>query len=325
MIHTKISLSEQVDSVTPWAQLLYTWAVPHGDDAGILPRRAKVLKAKVFPLKELTSDEVEALIKALIDVKLFQQVEIDGVEYLWIVNFWKHQTLQKDRNPKVVFEYNAHDIPDTSGMPSKERYKTLKDTYRANWALIEEVVDGFQVDSKEKKKPPVSRAPTKPKKPKVPKQKKETSDHVGVKDINDLKELSAHFDKDYSKIRPEVWKTWNEYCAEKGKTGKKRPLTTIKFQLARLLKSKNHAKMVSYTIENGWEGLYDPEDKKSTTGDSTGSMNGGQMSDRERRIRKREQAEKDERIRAENAKNNEGLRKIEEMKAKVLSGKTLGD
>ena len=102
MIHKKISLSEVVEDMTLEAQLLFTWSIPHADDVGVLPRSAKTLKGLVFPLKDLTSDDVEKLIQECLKGGLYTEFEHEGKPYLLIKNFSDHQILRRDRQPMTV-------------------------------------------------------------------------------------------------------------------------------------------------------------------------------------------------------------------------------
>lgn len=135
-VWAKISLSEQVDHLSAWGQLLYTWSIPHTDDIGVLPRQAKTLKGKVFPLKEqLTTPQVEAMIKEIIEVGLYTEVEIEGKKYLYVTNFAKHQTLKKDRNPSIIFPYKFEEL---TGNKSEN-----KQVYQRNWTSLTQLVSNW--------------------------------------------------------------------------------------------------------------------------------------------------------------------------------------
>lgn len=137
-IYKKIVLSEAVDSLSNWAQLLFTWSIPHADDVGLLPRSAKMVKGTVFPLKEnITIDQVEDMIQQCIKAGLYAEISIHDKDYLWIKNFQEHQTLKKDRQPNVLFKLDFE--------------KNAKDT----WAKLDAMVskwnpNGIQMDTEEK-------------------------------------------------------------------------------------------------------------------------------------------------------------------------------
>jgi|GEM_PF-2968087 len=129
MIDKKISVSEQIaDLQDSTVQLFFTWAIPQADDAGLLPRSARQLKAMIFPMKDdITPVMVEEIIKKLIGAKLCKEYEYNGIVYLQIINFYKFQTLKRDRMPQTLFQ-----LPD--------KIKKPKDA----WNHLETI--GFQLE-----------------------------------------------------------------------------------------------------------------------------------------------------------------------------------
>jgi hypothetical protein len=65
MLHKNISYSEQVNSLTDFEKILFTWAIPHLDDFGRIEGDAPVLKAKVMPMDKRTVKEFKAAIERL--------------------------------------------------------------------------------------------------------------------------------------------------------------------------------------------------------------------------------------------------------------------
>lgn len=102
MVNKAISLSERVDNLkTVEAKLFFTWAIPHSDDFGLLIISAKKLKAIVCPHLENTIDDVIGWIKDIVDQKLWAKVNFQEEEFYFIMNFFEHQTLRKDRPPQL--------------------------------------------------------------------------------------------------------------------------------------------------------------------------------------------------------------------------------
>ena len=102
MLDKKISVSEQVSNLSLEAQLLYTWAIPHADDVGLLPYSVKTLKGTVMPLSDITGDRFEQLVNELVNARLWAIYEYSGMTFYQILNFTKYQTLKKDRNPQTI-------------------------------------------------------------------------------------------------------------------------------------------------------------------------------------------------------------------------------
>ena len=74
------------------ARLLFIGSWNFADDHGNLPRNPKQLKAQIFPYDSL---DCEPLVQELLRHSLLQEYEVNGVNYLNIKNFLKHQKIDK--------------------------------------------------------------------------------------------------------------------------------------------------------------------------------------------------------------------------------------
>jgi len=137
MIDKKISVSEQVANLPIPAQLLFTWAIPHSDDIGLLPCSERTLKALVLPMIDMPLIEFSQLIAKIVEQGLWQVYEHNGEKFYRIVKFREHQTLKKDRQPQTILNIALSEKP-------KDSWKTLED-------LGFHMEDGgFQLDSEVK-------------------------------------------------------------------------------------------------------------------------------------------------------------------------------
>jgi DnaD/phage-associated family protein len=91
MISKSISISEQVNSMSEFAQLLFTWMIPHTDDWGILPGSAKVLKALVMPMSDRTEIDFDDAIQEINKNDLIWLYEVEGKRYIQFRKFEQHQ------------------------------------------------------------------------------------------------------------------------------------------------------------------------------------------------------------------------------------------
>ncbi|HYD35526.1 MAG TPA: hypothetical protein VD999_05640 [Vitreimonas sp.] len=115
MIDKKISVSEKVaDLKSDKAKLLYTWAIPHADDFGLLPGSARTIKAEVMPMEEITMEDIGFHLEDMVRVGLLKAVTIESKEYYYIVDFNKHQTLKKDRQPQTIVNIPLNKDPKKS-------------------------------------------------------------------------------------------------------------------------------------------------------------------------------------------------------------------
>lgn len=132
-LHKKISVSEQVSDMSIAAQLFYTWSIPHADDLGLLPNSVKTLRAKIVPMNGHYTDEIvsQCLSECIIN-GLYVEVVYENYKGYLIRNFYKHQTLKKDRNPQT-------DLP-----------IEWEKSAQKNWEKVEEIIkkwdNGFHVE-----------------------------------------------------------------------------------------------------------------------------------------------------------------------------------
>ncbi len=106
MIDKKISISEDVASLTLEAKLLFTWMIPHSDDVGLLPYSARSIKGLVVPMiDEFTTESVGIHLESIRKARLIEELEWFGDKFWRITNFSQHQTLKKDRKPFTIAKY----------------------------------------------------------------------------------------------------------------------------------------------------------------------------------------------------------------------------
>lgn len=109
MVSKDISLSEQVNGLSDRDALLFTWAILHADDYGVLRASPGRLKAEVAPLRAYSTTEVSAAISAWIDAGLVVCYECCGEEYMLFPTWEKHQEGLHRRTRKRAMPHPEHD------------------------------------------------------------------------------------------------------------------------------------------------------------------------------------------------------------------------
>lgn len=142
MLDKKISVSEQVSNMPVEAQLLFTWAIPHADDVGFLPRSHKTLKAMVLPMMNLTPEEFDRLVVCIVEQELWKEVKYGSDKFYHMSKFREHQTLKKDRQPQTLLQMTFHKDP-------KESWTALEDILEGLGIHLED--NGFQLDTEVKR------------------------------------------------------------------------------------------------------------------------------------------------------------------------------
>lgn len=101
MLNKSISVSLKVSDLSQPAQTLYTWAISHSDDFGLLPQQSKKIKGLVVPFWDNTLQEVEEMIDEILGQGLWVPVMIEGGHFYAVTNWFEHQDLRKDIAPKL--------------------------------------------------------------------------------------------------------------------------------------------------------------------------------------------------------------------------------
>lgn len=107
MINKSISISEQVNNMTIFAGLLFTWMIPHADDFGRMPGSPSKVKALVIPMRVESPSVVESALQEMVENQLIIWYEVDGVQYIQFKTWDKHQTGLHKRTQSSFPEPNS--------------------------------------------------------------------------------------------------------------------------------------------------------------------------------------------------------------------------
>jgi hypothetical protein len=101
MISKSISVSEQVNELSDFTALLFTWLIPHTDDYGVIPGSSRKLRALVTPMRKQSAEQVEVALKEMQTSGLIWRYKYKGNEFLQFCKFEEHQEgLHKRTTPK---------------------------------------------------------------------------------------------------------------------------------------------------------------------------------------------------------------------------------
>ncbi|MBI4039140.1 hypothetical protein HY384_04245 [Candidatus Daviesbacteria bacterium] len=92
MLHKSISINLQVNSLSEFAQLIFTWTIPHLDDFGKIEGETEVIKALVKPMSGRSIDDFEAALNEIVQAGLIERYIVDGKKIICFPTFDKHQT-----------------------------------------------------------------------------------------------------------------------------------------------------------------------------------------------------------------------------------------
>ena len=110
IIKESICASENVDQLSPFNETFFYRLIVNCDDYGRMDARVKILSSRLFPLKDIQPDEVQAALIALHEAGLIILYEVDGKPYLQMKTWDKHQQVRAKRS--------KYPSPDSSSQPS---------------------------------------------------------------------------------------------------------------------------------------------------------------------------------------------------------------
>lgn len=128
IIDSKISISEKVNDLPLGAQLLYTWMLPHVDDIGLIQASAKTIKAKVVPMHNFSTKEVENWLDEMVRSGLLRHVTYTLRDYLYLEGHLKNQKKRRDIQPQTILEINVEKSP------------------RDSWKKLENIINGLSLE-----------------------------------------------------------------------------------------------------------------------------------------------------------------------------------
>lgn len=104
MLSKVISVSKKVNLriSNHFTRLFYTWLIPHTDDFGRLTGCPHKLRALIIPMLSETHEDVEKSLMELHNIDLIKWYEVNGEQYLQVINFEEHQQgLHKRTQSKI--------------------------------------------------------------------------------------------------------------------------------------------------------------------------------------------------------------------------------
>lgn len=98
LLKESICESEEIDRLTWFQEVLFYRLIVKCDDYGILDARPKILKAKLFPLKDVAESHLTSALNALSTAGLVRLYESEGRPYLQLVTWHVHQQIRAKKS-----------------------------------------------------------------------------------------------------------------------------------------------------------------------------------------------------------------------------------
>ena len=129
IIKESICTSESIDRLTPFQENVFVRLMVNCDDFGRFDGRAKILSSRLFPLKDISTEQMTEALEALVSAGLVEIYEVDGKPYLHLTSWEKHQQTRatKSKYPAPSESTCNQVISDDSKCPRIRIRNTIND------------------------------------------------------------------------------------------------------------------------------------------------------------------------------------------------------
>ena len=98
ILKESICTSDNIDQLSPFAEIAFYRLMVNCDDYGRMDARTKILKSRLFPLKDASESDIKSWLKELSEADLITLYEVDGRPYLQMKTWEKHQQVRAKRS-----------------------------------------------------------------------------------------------------------------------------------------------------------------------------------------------------------------------------------
>ena len=140
IIKESICTSEDIDRLTEFQEIFFYRLMVNCDDFGRFDARPKILKSRLFPLRDVPEERIIDAVKALKSAGLITVYYVDGKPYLHMNTWEKHQQ-KRAHNSKYPSPDDGTPTPFESGCNQ----------------MISDDINGYQAISDDSKCPRESR------------------------------------------------------------------------------------------------------------------------------------------------------------------------
>ena len=112
IIKESICSSEQIDELTPFEEVFFYRLLVNCDDYGVMDARPKMLKAKLFPLKDLGLQEITDAVNSLIREGLIETYVVEEKTFIKVLKWKNHQRIRNSKHKYPVPEGEEEETDD---------------------------------------------------------------------------------------------------------------------------------------------------------------------------------------------------------------------
>jgi hypothetical protein len=114
MIDPSFWIDEKLGTVEPVIRLLFMGLISQADDEGRLNGHPALVRSLIFPYDHhITPDDLDEWLNILARLNLILRYEVDQQKYILVVNFKKHQTINRPQPSKLPAPPNELSVNDS--------------------------------------------------------------------------------------------------------------------------------------------------------------------------------------------------------------------
>ena len=98
ILKESICTSDNIDRLSPPAEIAFYRLMVNCDDYGRMDARPKILKSRLFPLKDVSESDMESWLKEMVEADLILIYYHDGKPYLQMKTWDRHQQVRAKRS-----------------------------------------------------------------------------------------------------------------------------------------------------------------------------------------------------------------------------------
>lgn len=98
ILKESICTSDSIDQLSAFQETMFYRLIVNCDDYGRIDARAKILAARLFPLKDIRAAQIEDALRALTSAELVILYEVDGKPFLQMKTWDKHQQIRAKKS-----------------------------------------------------------------------------------------------------------------------------------------------------------------------------------------------------------------------------------
>ena len=111
IIKESICSNEQIDSLSPFEEVLFYRLIVNADDYGRFDGRTAIIRSRLFPLKNVRDDQIEKAIHTLSSVELVDLYYVGGKPFVRLTGWDRHQTIRAKKSKYPAPETENPQIP----------------------------------------------------------------------------------------------------------------------------------------------------------------------------------------------------------------------